>query len=375
MPYTYAPLKNSGVSRAWTTSEPISGHDAFLQASKSGVALIIDEYDHVKPTNADIIIEGNKIVRIDAFISVADDIEVIDCTNKIQTQFRGRHANDTLIDYLPKALEAGTTTVMDHAHMNFTVDHSTLALAPTVSSGIRSIFGYCPSPTVESWKPFQMTSNMLGGHVMATFDERPASTVRRRWGSSLPEIAHSCSLLDSSILWSHATGCTDSDIELFKKTGSTVSSTASSELQMAHGRPIAYQDRAAVIRTQIGLGIDCHSSAQGSIPAEMRLGLQDARPFRNERFLGKGLAPLGMGDQIGSIQVGKLADLVILDAMSPAMVCSAQHDPVAAVVLHSGPADVECDIIDGKVGKKGGKLLPVKVEEPAKSEVGKETWE
>jgi hypothetical protein len=315
-----------------------------------------------------------------------------------------------------------------------------MALAATISSGIRSIFGYSPPLTVESWKPFKMNMDILGGHVMDTFDElaknAPFGNGRVQLGfafdawflpkecvvplfervkaagvkritshyvrsaqlglHSLPEIAHSYGLMDSSILWSHATNWTDSDVELFKKSGSTISSTASSELQMGHGLPIAYQDRAVEMQTQIGIGIDCHSSAQGSIPAEMRLGLQAARAVRNERFIEKDLAPvkvkptveeafnfgtingaraLGMGEEIGSIQVGKLADLVVLDAMSPAMVCGAQHEPVAAVVLHSSPADVDYVIIDGEVRKKGGKLVPVKVEEPARSLLEKEILE
>jgi hypothetical protein len=34
------------------------------------------------------------------------------------------------------------------------------------------------------------------------------------------------------------------------------------------------------------------------------------------------------------------------------MVCAAQNDPVAAVVLHSGPADIEMVIVDGIVRKR-----------------------
>jgi hypothetical protein len=315
-----------------------------------------------------------------------------------------------------------------------------MALAATISSGIRSIFGYSPTLVVESWDPFRIKTDILGGHVMDTFDElaknAPFGNGRVQLGfafdawnlprecvvplfekvkaagvkritshyvrsvllgpHSLPEIANSYGLLDSSILWSHASNWTDSDVELFKKSGSMISSTASSELQMGHGLPIAYQDCAQQLRTQIGIGIDCHSSAQGSIPAEMRLGLQSARAIRNEKFIEKGLVPvrvkptvedafnlgtingaraLGMGEEIGSIQVGKLADLVIFDATSPAMVCGAHHEPVAAIVLHSSPADIDYVIIDGEVKKKGGKLVPVEVEGSAKSALGKETLE
>jgi hypothetical protein len=44
------------------------------------------------------------------------------------------------------------------------------------------------------------------------------------------------------------------------------------------------------------------------------------------------------------------------------MVCDAQHDPVAAIILHSSPGDVEVVIVDGVVRKSGGKLGAVNVQ-------------
>lgn len=63
-----------------------------------------------------------------------------------------------------------------------------------------------------------------------------------------------------------------------------------------------------------------------------------------------------MADKIGSIEEGKVADLVVLKARSPSMVCAAEHDPVAAIMLHSSPADVETVIIDGVIRKRDGEL-------------------
>lgn len=76
----------------------------------------------------------------------------------------------------------------------------------------------------------------------------------------------------------------------------------------------------------------------------------------------QGARAIGMSSKIGSIAEGKIADLVILDATSPALVCAAQHDPVAAIVLHSSPADVDMVIVDGIVRKREGKLLSVQLD-------------
>lgn len=82
---------------------------------KGGIALIHDEHDHVRPTVTDILISGNRIVKIEPAIKADATTKVIDCANKIvspgfvdthhhvwQTQLKGRHADDTLLEYVPK---------------------------------------------------------------------------------------------------------------------------------------------------------------------------------------------------------------------------------------------------------------------------------
>lgn len=66
-----------------------------------------------------------------------------------------------------------------------------------------------------------------------------------------------------------------------------------------------------------------------------------------------------MEDQLGSLEEGKLADIVIFDGLTPGMVCAAEEDPVAAIVLHSSIADIETVIVDGRIVKQRGDLVPV----------------
>ncbi len=80
---------------------------------RGGTALIHDANDHVKGIRTDILIEDNKIARIEADISPPAGAEVIDCQEKIispgfvdthhhlwQTQLKGRHANELLLEYM-----------------------------------------------------------------------------------------------------------------------------------------------------------------------------------------------------------------------------------------------------------------------------------
>jgi len=194
-------------------------------------------------------------------------------------------------------------------------------------------------------------------------------------------------ILSSSVLLSHANFLSAKDVSLIKHRNAHISSTPSIELQMGMGTPACF-DSQRDVQSCSSLGIDCHNGTLASIPAEMRVALQNSRATYNEKFLAAGKMPskiyktvqeayalgtiqgaraVGMEDQIGSLAVGKLADVIVFDALSPAMICGAQYDPVTAIVMHSTPGDIVMTIVDGKVRKRDGKLEPVQVTQEAQS--------
>lgn len=80
---------------------------------KNGVVLVHDEGNHVVTLQTDILIENGMIAKIGTNIGTNDGPEVIDCTDKIispgfvdthhhgwQTQLKGRHANESLLEYM-----------------------------------------------------------------------------------------------------------------------------------------------------------------------------------------------------------------------------------------------------------------------------------
>ena len=74
-----------------------------------------DSNDYVIPLRKySLLIEGNKIAQIAPHVTPPADAEVIDCSDKVvspgfidthhhiwQTQLKGRHADQTLLEYLP----------------------------------------------------------------------------------------------------------------------------------------------------------------------------------------------------------------------------------------------------------------------------------
>ncbi|KAL1963266.1 hypothetical protein VTN77DRAFT_8489 [Rasamsonia byssochlamydoides] len=207
---------------------------------------------------------------------------------------------------------------------------------------------------------------------------------------SIVDLIDAHGLLGPDILISHATNLTQSDVEKMTKAGAFVSSTPDTELQMALGYPVCFRED---MKDICSLGIDCHSNNSADIITQMRLGLQAERARRNEPLIEKDKAPrrldlsvqdvfrlgtiqgaraINMQDQVGSLEEGKLADIVIFDALSPAMICAAEHDPVAAIVLHSSVRDIDTVIVDGRIRKRGGKLLPVNIDgSAAAADIGK----
>lgn len=185
-----------------------------------------------------------------------------------------------------------------------------------------------------------------------------------------------------TVILAHANYLSSKDIALVKQHGAHVSSTPSVELQMGMGTPACFDPDRDVLASS-SLGVDCHNAALASIVNEMRTALVYTRAVYNDQFLrqGKmnaktnhtvqeayalgtiqGARALGMEGEIGSLAVGKKADILVFDAMSPSMICGAQYDPITAIVMHSTPGDIEMVFVDGILRKESGGLCAVQVE-------------
>lgn len=125
------------------------------------------------------------------------------------------------------------------------------------------------------------------------------------------------------------------------------------------------------------LGADCHSSGPASMLHQMQIALSCDRAEQASSTFKEGHYPknfraklqdafnlatikaaraVRMDDQIGSIAVGKLADLVLFDSATPAMTCAAEQDPLVAVVRHAGVREVDTVIVGGRIRKQNGIL-------------------
>jgi 5-methylthioadenosine/S-adenosylhomocysteine deaminase len=74
-----------------------------------------------------------------------------------------------------------------------------------------------------------------------------------------------------------------------------------------------------------------------------------------------GAEAIGLGDQTGSLEVGKRADLIIIQTHKPHL--TPLYDPASHLVYAASGSDVQDVIIDGQLVVRDRTVLTIKVEE------------
>lgn len=194
-------------------------------------------------------------------------------------------------------------------------------------------------------------------------------------GTPKPEVVQNfvdAKLMGPDLVFSHGGWMTDDELAAVLDSGAGIVGTPDTELQMGMGYPVVW--KAADMGCHAGLGLDITSNQGNDFMAQMRLALQAQRAREYDyRTVGRDLrrktvdalrmATLGgaevmdMGSLIGSIALGKKADLAIFrcDDIDTVPVV----DPIATVVFHASPKNIDTVIVDGKIVKQNGQLIGV----------------
>jgi hypothetical protein len=185
-----------------------------------------------------------------------------------------------------------------------------------------------------------------------------------------------CLNISAAMVISHASFITPKDAGLLRATNQYISITPESEMHYGHLHAHSH-----LVSDQASLGVDTHFTFSGDILTQTRLWLQITR-YRLFDEVGKrwqlsSTSPMSVEQafllatrngglavrrpDLGVIEVGAKADLVVWDGDSPAML--GWRDPVAAIILHASVADVLDVMVDGKFVKRNGKLTTPKYRE------------
>jgi 5-methylthioadenosine/S-adenosylhomocysteine deaminase len=181
------------------------------------------------------------------------------------------------------------------------------------------------------------------------------------------ELLDDLGMLSPKIVLAHAVELTDHEIERIAATGATVSHNPLSNMKLASGFARVPDLLAAGVT--VGLGTDGTASSNDldlflamRFAATIHKGARlDANVVTARQALRMatidGARALGLAHELGSIEVGKLADLQILHADHPNLVPS--YDPVSTLVFAAGRADVRTVVVGGRVVLRDGSLTTV----------------
>jgi len=173
--------------------------------------------------------------------------------------------------------------------------------------------------------------------------------------------------LGPNLLCAHAIHLTDAEIQILADHDARVMHNPLSNMRLASGVISLPALKQAGVR--VGLGLDGGTNDTSDMFNNMRaaMGLQRATSLRADitptvtqvlrMATVDGAALLNMSDRIGSLTVGKKADLIILNP--GAVNFAPSFDAVSQIVLNGQPQNVDWVFVDGRPVKRHGKLVGV----------------
>lgn len=187
---------------------------------------------------------------------------------------------------------------------------------------------------------------------------------------------------------SHGTGLTEDDLKLLKRVreaglNASISCTPTSEAPMCFHDSHVFSPSftAPAHNAMCSLGVDCHAAGTSYMPSIATLAVNVARITSNTDYLARGQYPdkmlgslseafnmitvygaralgLDQAGGIGRLEVGRKADVTVIDTSQPGIGIAVEHSPLDALLAFSNSGNVEHVFVDGVQVKENFNLLP-----------------
>ncbi|RAP44385.1 MAG: hypothetical protein BZ136_08850 [Methanosphaera sp. rholeuAM74] len=180
---------------------------------------------------------------------------------------------------------------------------------------------------------------------------------RRHYGKNIVELLDEIGLLTDHFLAVHCVYLTQDEIKLFGERGVSISHNPAANLYLGSGiAPVP-----ACLREGINISLGTDGAASNNttdmldtmrLTALIHKGVnRDPTAMSAEKVVEMattgGARSLGMEKTIGSLEVGKKADIILFD---PGRIRSIpMHDPVATLVYSASAENIDTTIVNGKV--------------------------
>ncbi|MGL4633243.1 MAG: amidohydrolase [Cetobacterium sp.] len=181
---------------------------------------------------------------------------------------------------------------------------------------------------------------------------------------SVIEYMDSIGVLNNRVLLAHAIHLNEKDLDIIKKREVSIAYNPMANAKGATGIARAYEMLNKNIK--VGLGTDGPMSSNQvdlfrtlSYASSMQRLKYNDRTIMTPDIVVKmatigGAQALNLDKKIGSIEPGKLADIVIIETKSPNMMPN--YDPFATLVFQANPSNVDTTIVNGKIIVENKKL-------------------
>ena len=219
----------------------------------------------------------------------------------------------------------------------------------TTREGYRTMLDYCLSENVR-----------YAMHIDET--EVDHAMCRERYGQDIVPMLDDMGFLTDKMLGVHCVNLTDDEIRRFADHGVSVSYNPVSNMYLGSG--------AAPIRECLDAGVNVSVGTDGAasnnttnyleslkFAALIQKGFsRDAARITAEQTVAMatngGAKVIGMEDRLGSIEVGKRADLVLFEPRH--LTSIPMHDPYATLVYSATPENIAVTIVNGNVVYRNG---------------------
>jgi 5-methylthioadenosine/S-adenosylhomocysteine deaminase len=206
-------------------------------------------------------------------------------------------------------------------------------------------------------------------HLAETDSE--VQTLRQRYGRTPVEHLEALGVLAPNVLACHCVQISAADIERLQRYEVKVSHNPESNMKLASGiAPIPDLLAAGVC---VGLGTDGAASNNNlDLFLEMDTAAKLHKVHRLDPTLldagsvlrmatSEGARALGLGERIGSLEAGKLADVIIVDTRRPHL--TPLYHPASQLVYAARGSDVATAIINGRLVMENGRILTFDVQQ------------
>jgi 5-methylthioadenosine/S-adenosylhomocysteine deaminase len=236
---------------------------------------------------------------------------------------------------------------------------------PLIKVAVAPHSPYACSPAILRESKKLSEKHRIPMHTHLSETEKELEEMQKRSGNSPVEHLESLDILGPRVIAAHCVHLSDRDMDIISKRGVGVSHNPESNMKLASGvAPIPDLLESGV---PVGLGTDGAASNNDlNMFEEMGTAARLHKVFRKdptvldartvvEMATINGARSLGLHDRIGSLEVGKKADIIIIDHNK--VHTTPIYNPYSHIVYSITGHDVETVIINGRVVMRNRSLL------------------